>query len=223
MKNGILFIFLLLSPLLKSQTSLIDPKIKSGETLSYNIIVEDKTEKYYVQTNIIEENGIQNYKMISKSDTEDLVMLFQKKDFQIIKIDVNQKENNSIITRNIELKEGRKLKPNEIGLLDFRSLMYVLRAFPFEKEEEFGIHVYASDNSFPMTLKNVGEEILVVDGIEMSCFKLQLKINGFWGKLFPKVNYWYSVSQPHYPVRYEGLSGGPGSAKKVVELVGVAN
>ena len=44
-------------------------------------------------------------------------------------------------------------------------------------------------------------------------------MDGFWGAFLPKMKVWYSVTPPHYLVRYEGLAGPPGSPKRDIELL----
>lgn len=217
------FAFVFYSLLINSQNPLSDPGIKSGEVLTYTVTVGQDISKLEVKTDIKTIEGQSFYLMKTIDKNEEVEMLFRKVDFQLTSIHVNQKQNNSKVERQIVLKEEKKLKGNEIGLLDFRGLMYALRAVPFKNMEELYIHVYATENNFPTSIKYVGEEKLIVDGISMNCYKIQLNIDGFWGKLFPKLTYWYNVAQPHYLVRYEGSSGGPGTPKRVIELVKISN
>lgn len=224
MKNFISILLLLISPILLSgQSILSDPGIKSGETLTYHINIGEKTTKLKVTTDIKTIEGEKFYQMKSIDETEEVEFLFRKNDFLLTSIHVNQNLNNSQVERHVALKQDKKLNDNELGLLDFRGLMYVMRAIPFKNEKEILIHIYASDNNFPMRIEYIGEENLVVNGISTNCYKLKLDIDGFWGKLFPKMYYWYSVAQPHYLVRSEGSSGGPGTPKRVVELVKISN
>ena len=121
------------------------------------------------------------------------------------------------------LKFTAPLKDDELGLLDMNSFAIQLRLYPWERRGATKIVFIGAGpgagSGFSMEFAVVGRETLNLGGSSYECYKAQIGLTGIWSAVYPKSNLWFSVKAPHYLVKSEGLSGGPGSPKRIVELV----
>lgn len=215
----ILFCVLLAGVPLWAGNVLNDPRIPHGEKLVYRVRIGDRTNQIRETVSVRSENGRSSYEFRSESDEADLSVSVDNQAMTVIQSRVTRKsesatvENTTRILRN-EIRTG----PSEIALLDFISLPYILRGFPFGKPGSYRIRTPQSGN-FNMEITRVGESVLTVGRDQVRCDRLELVLSGFWGMFVPKTQMWYASSPPHYLVRYEGLSAGPGSPPRVMELV----
>ena len=167
-----------------------------------------------------EENNQEIYEIISKSKYMEQVIKIYKNSMFTYSIHTIQKGKDAIIDRKVELIENKsKLEEDEIGMIEFNGLNYLLRGFPYDEIKYIKLKILGGRNSFSLKVKLVGKKTVKVNDKEIDCFKLQLGLPGIWGKLFSKTYLWYSLDTPHYLVRSEGPSGGPGSPKRVLELI----
>jgi len=119
------------------------------------------------------------------------------------------------------LNEKPHAKEGEVKLADFAVISYLFRGFPFTKREKLKIGFYGEDRGrkFTFSAHYKKREDVTVNQKTVECFKIEFGLDGFWGTFLPKMNAWYSVTPPHYLVRYQGLVGPPGSPKRDVELL----
>jgi hypothetical protein len=108
----------------------------------------------------------------------------------------------------------------EIVLADFSALTYIFRGFLFSELEGVKIGFYGEgrQRTFGFCASNKHKETVTVHQQPVECYKIEFGLEGFWGTFLPKMNVWYSAEPPHYLVRYQGLSGPPGSPKRDMQL-----
>ncbi|MGA2547193.1 MAG: hypothetical protein ABSF43_11630 [Rectinemataceae bacterium] len=110
--------------------------------------------------------------------------------------------------------------PEEIVVTGMDSLPYTLRAFPWGSRHKAKI-VFLGTNAaggFRFDLSVTGKETLAVGDRGVECWKAQLSLSGIFGPFFGKSYLWYSTANPHFLVRSESASAGPGSPTSVLSL-----
>jgi len=134
-------------------------------------------------------------------------------------INVTTKRNDAIINRTFSLIDNNtKLKKDEAPILEFFSILYVLRGFPFNSYKKLFLKFIGNDFKYPLVIDFIGIEKLNINNNIIECYKLQMGVDFFLGNFFPKVNFWFSKEKPHYLARFEGGSGPFGDEKVIIEL-----
>jgi hypothetical protein len=74
----------------------------------------------------------------------------------------------------------------------------------------------------PMAARIVGHETVTTPAGAFDCYKTELTVSGLQGVVgqlvLPAMHMWHSVDPPHVWVKYQGLDGGVGSRRVVMEL-----
>lgn len=99
---------------------------------------------------------------------------------------------------------------------DTNTLFYLLRAFPFEKNEPIEFNVVidgrngAAPGVFKMYTQVIGREEVAAAGKTYDCFKLEMGVRGVPAVFTAKYRFyfWYTVDEPRYLVKYEDKMGG---------------
>lgn len=215
-------IFLILNAMMgvvNADMRLIDPQIPDGEKIEYYVKVGEEISRKIDRTSIIHQGGEKYYEFNSKSPELDMVVRIKKDSMAVINTTVLSKGEYAQVRRRTELvaKTGN-LADDEIGLPDFFAINYLLRGYPFEHREPAKLKVLGQRSSFSLQIRSLGKETVSLGSAERMAYKLELRMSGFIGRLFPKTRLWYSTDKPHYLIRYEGPSAGPGSPTRTVEL-----
>ena len=198
---------------------LFDPQIPDGETTTYDIYIGDYTSSLENRVSIIEKNNIMYYRFDSRFKNTDLIVEITKNDMKAQSSIMTIRDKHCTIERTTSLKESKlALGPDEIGIINFYSLSYVLRGFPFESNKKVSCMFLGERNLFPLRVKKTRNEEITINNKTFNCYRLSLSMSGFFGKFFSKTHFWYTVDKPHYLVKYEGPSGGPRSPKWRLEL-----
>jgi hypothetical protein len=212
-----------------AEDSLKDPGIPNGERSIYTLKFGDEQTRMVEVVTVEKEDGRDIYKIVSRSDFEDLEIKIVKNTMTVIYIR-SVTESQGMITDKLTtlIEDGLVTEEDEIIVPDFSELRYVLRGFPFTdprplriitlKTEEGGI---GGIGNFKFTIKLLKTEEVELRNKSIDCYKLGLSLSGggvlgLLKGLFPKTNFWFSVEAPHYLVRFEGLGGG--GSKKTMEL-----
>ena len=226
MRSGISKIFITAGVLILFKSTCIaegggikDPMIPGGEKIVYNMTIGTNSVTVTEETALKIENGREIYEFSSKSELEDRIVKIDRKTMLPYYSHTIQKSQESVIDRKASLvKDKTKTGENEITLMDFYGLMYVLRGFPFKSNKTFKLKIMGANNPFSMCVRLHREVKLKVSDRTIDCYQVELFVSGIMGKIFPKSYLWYSTEAPHYLVRSEGSS--MGSPKQVMELIG---
>ena len=110
-------------------------------------------------------------------------------------------------------------------ILTIEGIAGVLQFFPFAKSGSGGaLHGHMLSNEpklYDVTIEPRGmERVKTVNG-EIDCYKIELVphlgLLSLMKVFYPKTFLWFSVSEPHSWVRYQGLENGPGSPEIIME------
>lgn len=215
----VIIILLAYSPVW-SDARLCDPNIPDGEKITYNLYVDDDLLTCVEEVSVKKENGREIYEIVSKSKIMDQVTKIYKDNMFAYSVHMVQKGEDSTISRKTELLEyNSEPEDDKVEMVDFSGIKYILRGFPFDKIRHVKLKTVSERSPFFLKVKLVDKEKIKVNDKEIDCFKLKLGVSGIIGKIFGKTYLWYSVDEPHYLVHYEGPMGGPGSPKRVLELI----
>ena len=204
-----------------AKTLIVDPNIPSGETITYTSRVGDKIGTVFEKVVIKNEGERELYEIISRSNSLDRTIVLEKNTMTVVSVHTVRKYQEVTLDSHLKvIDEKEQPDSNVIKLADFTIMNYLFRGFPFGKREKLKIGSYREEqkDDSPLNVICKKQEKIEINGRTIECYKLELGMDGFWGRFFPKTNMWYSVEPPHYLVRYKGQSGRPGSPKRVVEL-----
>jgi hypothetical protein len=175
-----------------------DKKEKSWRTESYTAIKGDQAIPYQV-------------KQVFKDPAGKVISSLQK-DYDLKDKAVNCRINGQ--TKSYEFKPD---------LIDRETLGLCLRNFAFGSSREFPFHLLTNEPSlYHMSIKYLGRETLVVDGVAYDCHKVQMLLDlgaiNILSGFFPKTYFWFRAAEPHDMLRYEGLESALGTPYLVLEI-----
>ena len=200
---------------------IVDPNIPSGETITYTSRIGDKAGTVIEKVVIKKEGEKELYEITSNSNRLDRTIVLEKDTMAVVSVHTVRKYQEVTLDSHLKvIDEKEQPGSNVIRLADFTIMNYLFRGFPFGKSEKLKIGSYREEqkDDYPLNVTCKKQEKIEINGRTIECYKLELGMDGFWGRFFPKTNMWYSVKPPHCLVRYKGQSGRPGSPKRVVEL-----
>lgn len=215
------FFALLFSATLEAQ-SLRDPQIPNGERLVYQVTTGGIRSTTEVLTRSQREGGKDFYFVDSRSSNIDVFFKVEKTSLLAVLTRTTQRSKDGTVVRETRLEDSRlQAKPGEIALVDFPSLELALRGLDFEGQKSVRVHIAGTEaeSPFSLVLSPAGKETLRIGGREWNCLKIQLSLSGVWSAVFPKTSFWMDVKEPHVLVKFEGQVGGPGTPRRVLELV----
>ena len=228
MKSKLMLLLLLtysvalgVSDLVYAETLLADPNIPHGETITYVSRVGDKVLTVVEKVVVKREGEKELYEITSRSNPLDRTIIMEKDTLAIVSVHTVRKYQEVTLDSYLTvINEKEQFGSDKIKLADFTIMNYLFRGFPFGKIQKLKIGSYREEqkDDYPLNITCKKREKIEINGRTIECYKLELGMDGFWGRFFPKTNMWYSVEPPHYLVRYKGQSGRPGSPKRVVEL-----
>ncbi len=198
-----------------------DPGIPDGETITYATMVDDAPMTVVETVRIKEYDGLPCYEITSLSPSLDRILTLDKQTMRIKAIHTVRKFPRATLDSQLLVKNEDPLPGNEeIVLADFAALTYIFRGFLFSQLESVKIGFYGEgrQRSFGFSASNKQKETITVNQQPVECYKIEFGLDGFWGTFLPKMNVWYSSEPPHYLVRYQGLSGPPGSPKRDMQM-----
>ena len=204
-----------------AKTPIADPNIPNGETITYTSHVGDKVGTVVEKVVIKKEGEKELYEITSYSSYLDRTVVLEKNTMAVVSVHTVRKYQEVTLDSLLKvLDEKEQISDDVIMLADFTIMNYLFRGFPFKERERLKIGSYREEQrgDYPLNVTCKKREKIEINGRTIECYKLELGMDGFWGRFFPKTNMWYSIEPPHYLVRYKGQSGRPGSPKRVVEL-----
>jgi hypothetical protein len=99
----------------------------------------------------------------------------------------------------------------------------ILRFLPFDHWHPQTVHFLTNEpRLYEMKIEMKGKERVKTPAGEFECYTIELipslGVLNVIRSFLPKARFWFSASQPHFWVRYEGPENGPGSPDIVTEL-----
>ncbi len=99
----------------------------------------------------------------------------------------------------------------------------ILRFLPFDHWRPLTVHFLTNEPKlYEMKVELRGKERIKTPAGEFECYRIELVPNlgvlNVLHSFLPKAQFWFSATQPHFWVRYEGLENGPGTPEIVMEL-----
>lgn len=112
--------------------------------------------------------------------------------------------------------EVRRIEHDQKSAVDL-SLLYLMRSFPFETDEEWQVLMADFSGRFiTVAIRNRGKERLTVPAGHFQCYRMEVTISVLMLKA--RINYWLTTTEPHFLVKHEGKKG-PFTRKYTTVLV----
>ena len=222
--HGTLFLIIMHPGICES--ILRDPKIPHNERTTYSETVGDKKTFSSSQVKIKYDGQKQLYEITDYSPNSEVTLTILSDNLTTKNInEITTNKGFRIATTTAITGTGNR-REKEIESLAIRDLAHILRGFPFDLKDTIPINFVSSesdDSSFSLGIRNVAKETLKIKSRSIKTYKLELiasapGIMGMFIGMAPKTFFWYSVNQPHYLVKYEGSSGGPGSPIRTLQI-----
>ncbi|MBL8994040.1 MAG: DUF3108 domain-containing protein [Spirochaetia bacterium] len=207
-----------------SAQTLRDPRIPNGEHLVYQVTTGNVKSTTEVTTRTQREGGKDFYFVDSRSSNIDVFFKVERASLLAVLTRTTQRSKDGTVVRETRLEDSRlQTKAGEIALVDFPALELALRGLDFEGQKSVKVHIAGTeaDAPFSLVLHAAGKDTLKIGDKEWNCLKVQMSLSGIWSAVFPKTSFWLDTKEPHVLVKFEGQVGGPGTPRRVLELVSV--
>ena len=198
------------------------PLLPVSERIVYARTIGDKSEEVVVLTRLVSSKDGAWYELTMHSPDQDSLYRLDTRTLFANYAQTTIRSKESTIRRVTEVLEERSAAgADEILLPGIDSLPYSLRAFDWGSRQKAKIRFLGTvgGSDFRFGLDVAGKESIVTPKGEVVCWKVQISLDGVLGSFFGKSSLWYSVDFPHYLVKSEGSSAGPGSPQSVLTLV----
>jgi hypothetical protein len=206
----------------RGQILIQNPSLPAEESAVYTEKVGNDTWTVTQTLSLKSENGESWYEFRSSSPESDVSIRLDPATLFPRASEVITKSGDSVIRRTTEiLKAAPHPRPNELVIADFNSLPVTLRGLPwgtFTTVSLVALGASSRGQQFSFQLTVAGKETVSAGGKTYDCWKAQLGLGGFMGAFFGKSSYWFSADAPHFLVKSEGPSGGPGFPIQKSEL-----
>lgn len=202
-----------------AQVQLQDPGFPAEERIRYLKTSERGEETVVVELRRPAGGERPHYLYRMSSESKDITAKLSAETLQVYYSDVLEKNRESTVHKINEVVENRKRAgEGELLVTGADALEVSLRGFPWGRCDEAEL-VFLRDSSekFSLVLRVKGEETLEINGKSYECRKVQIGLDGFLGRFFPKSHYWYTVSPPHFLVRAEDAGMG-GTDESTMEI-----
>jgi hypothetical protein len=196
--------------------------LPASERFVFARTVGDKHDLVETRIRLVSEKGENWYELTSHSTEQDLLLKLDPLTLLANYTEVTSRGKDATLRRVTTILENKSsVGPDEIILTGFESLPYTLRAFPWGLRQKAKISFMGASGggSFRFDIGVAGKETIAVGGQGIECWKAQLSLSGIMGTFFGKSYLWYSTAYPHYLVKSESASAGPGSPTSVLTLV----
>jgi hypothetical protein len=197
------------------------PSLPAKEHFIYARKIGDKVDVVETSSRLVDSEGGSWYEFTSHSPEQDLVLKLDPATLIASYSEVTSRAKNATLRRVTTVLENRNpAQPDEIVVSGMDSLPYTLRAFPWGSRQRASISFLGTGlgGSFRFDLSVEGKETISVAGRDVECWKAQLSLGGLLGSFFGRSYLWYSTDPPHYLVKSETASAGPGSPTSILTL-----
>lgn len=205
-----------------AQVLIQNPSLPAVESAVYTERIGDDSWTMTQTLTLNSENGDSWYEFKSSSPESEVSMRLDASTLFPRQSEVLTRRGDAVIRRTTEiLKAAPHPRANELVIGDFNSLSVVLRGLPwgtFSSVNLVALGAPSRGPQFSFQLTVVGRESAFAGGRTYDCWKVQLGLGGFMGAFFGKSSYWFFADTPHFLVKSEGPSGGPGSPTQKSEL-----
>jgi hypothetical protein len=217
-----ILISLALPAAVSAQVVIQNPSLPAEEIAVYTEKVGDDTWTVTQGLSLRTEKGDSWYEFTSRSPESDVSMRLDPVTLFPRSSEVITHSGDSVIRRTTEiLKATPHPRADELIIGDYNSLPVVLRGLPWGTFTSVNLVTLGSSGrgqQFSLQLTVVGKETVSAGGKSYECWKVQLGLGGFFGAFIGKSYYWFLADAPHFLVKSEGPSGGPGSPMQKTEL-----
>jgi len=200
-----------------------DPNIPDGEILTYSATTDGVAADIVEKTVIQKTGDRQFYEITSNSPALDLVIRVERPGMAVLYVEQVKKFKEVTLASKIDVI-GQKPdpSPDEIKLVHYITLKYLMRGFPFAVGARVRIGYYgdSKNSKFSMSLACTKKEMIRVRQGQVECYHLELGLDGFLGTFFPTTHLWYSTEPPHQLIQFKGTNGPVGAPESRIELVG---
>jgi len=218
----VLFAVILPAAPLCAQLSIHGPSLPQKEDIVYAEKVGEKSETVSQSLVFRSENGDSWYEFKSTSPESDVSMRLDAATLFPRYSEVTTRSDDSVIRRTTEfLETNLHPKANELVVGDFNSLPTTCRGLPwgtFTSVNLVTLGAPRGGQQFTVQLKVAGRESISAGGKTYDCWKVELSVGGFLGAFLGKSSFWFAADAPHFLVKSQGPSGGPGSPQRTLEL-----
>jgi len=103
-------------------------------------------------------------------------------------------------------------------------LPLILRGYDFEAQKPYSFYIFSWDAKlFKMQARRIDKEIVRTPAGEFECYKIEISpalgfVDIVSRYIIPKTYLWFTVKEPHFWVKYEGLETGFASPYVVMEI-----
>jgi hypothetical protein len=195
--------------------------LPAQERFVYARTIGDKLDRIEVVSRLVASKGQSWYELTSHSAEQDILLRLDPATLLASYAEVTNRGKDATLKRSTTILENKApTGPDEISVSVMESLVYTLRVFPWGLRQKARI-VFLSTSAagnFDFDLSVTGKETIPVGGKGIECWKAQLGLAGIFGAFFGKSSLWYSTAFPHYLVKSESASAGPGSPMSVLTL-----
>jgi hypothetical protein len=110
-----------------------------------------------------------------------------------------------------------------VDTLAVEGIAGVLRFLAFAQDSSFSTHLLSNEpRVYTVTFAVRGKERVRTPAGEFDAYRVEMVPNlgvmNVFRSFAPKTFFWFTVEQPHFWVRYQGLENGPGTPEIVMEL-----
>lgn len=206
----------------RAQVIIRNPSLPAEERAVYTERIGDDSWTVIQSLSLRSENGDSWYEFTSSSPETDVTVRLDVSTLFPRGSEVITRNGDSVIRRTTEiLKAAPHPRADELVIGDFTSLPVTLRGLPwgtFTSVTLVALGASGRGQQFSFRLTVVGREKVSAGGTTYDCWKVELGLGGFFGAFVGKTTYWFLADAPHFLVKSEGPSGGPGSPTERLEI-----
>ena len=198
-----------------TRSPLRDPRIPSGEESSYVTWVNDTVQYSRTIVRILEDENA--YQFQDNDGEQEITLVVSRAGFIPIRNETITRNDKAEYSETTSIARAPRLGIDEVLVLSFTDLPYLLRAYPFSNPETLTVYTLdqsASEEedegeSFSIQVEYRGSETVTANVVEYNAHKLEIvfKLPGIaaiFAGAIPKTYLWYEARPPHRLVRYEG-------------------
>ncbi len=200
-----------------------DPGFPQGEVLVLQKKSEEKIFRITSRVDRLSRGGLELYQVFVEEEASTTLLEMERGSLASVLLEKKDRQGN-LLKRSVYSKEGitltrgsggyeKKFQPGS-GIFDQDSLYYVLRGFPFGQNRgiELGLLQHEQGGVAPVKIREIGPE----KAAGRDCYKLEMRISGWAGLLWPYPYYfWFDKTSPYPFVKYQGMTGN----KKEIETI----
>jgi hypothetical protein len=198
------------------------PALPDHERLVYSRTVGRSVDTLEIDCRLVSGKDGAWYEVVSSAPDQDSTYRLDARTLFANYMDITSRGPDATIRRVTSVLENKaKTGSDEVLVSSFEALPYTLRAFPWGARQKAKLVFLGAGRGadFRFDLSVTGKESLSVGSSNVQCWKAQLSMGGVLGAFMGKSVFWFAADYPHYMVRAESSSAGPGSPPSVLSLV----